>query len=148
MTSAKLRQVYVIVNMENAPVEILEFRQCHAEKTDHICNQVKYKNRTNKDIEALAITMIYFDAFNDKLNGVRGISTGLLKAQGEDAGHWSICVGEPSLVKTAMAFVSAVRFLKNGEVWKTDVGEVVQAAGNTPELNFLLKTEMLEIEKK
>ena len=146
--SAELRQVYVIVNMGNAPVEILESRQCHARKKDHICSQVKYKNRTDKNIEALAITMIYFDAFNDKLDGVRGISTGLLNAQGESAGYWSVYVGEPGFVKTAVAFVSAVRFLRNEEVWKADVDEVVKVAADMPELNFLLETEMLEIEKK
>ncbi len=152
LVSAELTRVYVIVNMDNAPVEISEFGRSSREDSDHISSVVKYKNRTDRDIEALAITMIYYDAFNEKEDGVRGISTELfkgrdyLKATQEHIGGWSI-YGEPSFVKTAIAFVSAVRFL-DGEVWKVDREEVFKTAGNIPELSFLSETKMLEIEKK
>ncbi len=57
---ARLTRVYVIVNMDDAPVEILEFRKSSREDEDHISSVVKYKKRTDRDIEALAITMIYY----------------------------------------------------------------------------------------
>jgi len=146
LLSARLTRVYLIVNMDNAPVEISEFGMSSREGSDHISSVVKYKNRTDRDIEALAITMIYYDVFNEKEGGVRGISSELLKATQEDIGGWSI-YGESSFVKTAIAFVSTVRFL-DGEVWKVDREEVFKTAGNIPELSFLSETKMLEIEKK
>ena len=146
LLSARLTRVYLIVNMDNAPVEISEFGRSSREDSDHISSVVKYKNRTDRDIDALAITMIYYDAFNEKEDGVRGISTELVKATQEDRGGWSI-YGEASFVKTAIVFVNAVRFL-DGEVWKVDREEVFKRAGNIPELSFLSETKMLEIEKK
>jgi len=144
--SAKLTRVYVIVNMDNTPIEILSSIQLGREDEDEIGSVVRYKNRTDRDIEALGITIIYYDAFNEKEDGVRGISTEFLKAHQEGIGRWSI-YGEPSFVKTAMAFVSAARFL-DGEVWKADIKEVLKKAENIPELSFLSETKMLEVEKK
>jgi len=146
VVSAKLTRIYVIVNTDNAPVEILEFGKSYGKDEDHISSVVEYKNRTDRDIEALAITMIYYDAFNEKEDGVRDISTRLLKAGQEDSGGWSI-YGEPSFVKTTMAYVNAARFL-DGEVWKADKEEVFRVAGDIPELSFLSETKMLEIDKK
>lgn len=146
LASAKLSRIYVIVNMDNAPIEISEFGRSSREDEDHISSVVKYRNRTNRDIEALTITMTYYDAFDEKEDGVRGISTELLKAGQETRGGWSI-YGEPSFVKTAMTFVNAVRFL-DGEVWKADKGEIFTAAARIPELSFLSETEMIEVEKK
>lgn len=127
LASAQFIRVYVIVNTDSAPVEILEFGQYLSEKPDHISSVVKYENRTDRDIEALAIIMIYYDAFNDKQDGTIGISTPLLKAHRRDSGLWSI-YGKPDFVKTAMTFVSAVRFL-DGEVWKAEIDEVIKTAG-------------------
>jgi len=143
---ADLTRIYIIVNMDNAPIEILEFGKYVREDEDHISSVVEYKNTTDRDIEALIISMIYFDAFNEKEDGVRGMSTRLLKAHQEESGGWST-YGEPSFVKTAMAYVSAVRFL-DGEVWKADRSEVIRMAGKIPELSFLSEIEMIEIEKK
>lgn len=90
--------------------------------------------------------MIYYDAFNEKEDGVKGISTDLLKATQTDKGGWST-YGKPGFVKTAMTFVSAVRFL-DGEIWKADIEEVTKVAAKLPGLDFLSETAMLEIEKK
>lgn len=49
--------------------------------------------------------------------------------------------------KTAIAYVSAVRFV-DGEVWKADTKKVIETAGDMPELSFLSRIEMLEIEKE
>jgi len=143
---ARLNRIYVIVNMDNAPIEISEFGKYRAEDEDHISSVVKYNNKTGRDIEALAITMIYFDAFNEKEDGVKGISTDRLNAHKEDSGGWST-YGEPGFVKTAMAYVSAVRFL-DGEIWKADTDEVFKIAGKIPELSFLSETEMIEVKKE
>ncbi len=94
----------------------------------------------------MAITMMYYDAFEEKEDGVRGISTDLLKASEQARAGWSI-YGNPDFVKTAIAFVSAVRFL-DGEVWRADIDEVIEAAGNMPGLSFLSEAKMLEIEKE
>ncbi len=147
LASARLTRVYVIVNMDDAPVEILEFGKSSGEDEDHIISVVKYKRRTDRDIEALAITMVYYDAFDEKQDGVIGISTYRLATELENTGAWSI-YGEPDLVKTAIAFVSAVRFWPDGEIWKADIDEVFRIAGDMPELSFLSRTEMLEIEKE
>lgn len=144
---AGLTRVYVIVNMDDAPVEILEFGKSSREDEDHIISVVKYKKRTDRDIEALAITMVYYDAFDEKQDGVIGISTYRLATELENTGAWSI-YGEPDFVKTAIAFVSAVRFWPDGEVWRADTEKVIETAGDMPELSFLSETEMLEIEKE
>ena len=144
---AGLTRVYVIVNMDDAPIEILEFGKSSGEDEDHIISVVKYKRRTDRDIEALAITMLYYNAFNEKQDGVRGISTYRLVTELENTWAWSI-YGKPDLVKTAIAFVSAVRFWPDGEIWKADIDEVFRIAGNMAELSFLSETEMLEIEKE
>jgi len=144
--SAELTRIYVIVNIESAPIEILEFGKYVREDEDHIFSVVKYRNKTDRDIEALEITMIYYDAFNEKEDGVRGVSTDILKAHQSNIGGWSI-YGKPSFVKTAMAFVSAVRFL-DGEVWRADLEEVMKRATEMSELSFLSEAKMLEIEKK
>lgn len=146
LASAKLTRIYVIVNMDNAPIEILDFGRSRREDEDYISSVVEYKNKTDRDIEALAITMIYYDAFNEKEDGVKGISTDLLKATQRRTGGWST-YGEPGFVKTAMAFISAVRFL-DGEVWEADIEEVIKVASKLPGLEFLSETTMLEIEKK
>lgn len=146
LASAKLTRIYVIVNMDDAPIEILEFGKYRGEDSDHISSVVEYKNKTDRGIEALAITMIYYDAFNEKEDGLKGISTDLLKAGQQDSGAWST-YGKPSFVKTAMTFVSAVRFL-DGEIWKADIEEVIKVASKLPELDFLSETAMLEIGKK
>jgi len=146
VVSAKLTRVYVIVNMDNAPIQILEFGRYYKEDEDHISSVVKYWNKTDRDIEASVITMIYYDAFNEKEDGVKGISTDFLKAQGQDSGGWST-YGKPYFVKTAIAFVSAVRFI-DGEVWRADTKEVIKVASEMPQLDFLSETKMLEIEKK
>jgi len=143
---AGLTRVYVIVNMDDAPIEILEFGKYRGEDEDHISSVVEYKNKTDRDIEALAITMIYYDAFNEKEDGLMGISTDLFKATEARRGQWST-YGEPGFVKTAIAYVSAVRFI-DGEVWKADTEKVIETAGKMPELSFLSRTEMLEIEKE
>lgn len=145
--SAKLTRIYIIVNMDNAPVEILEFGGYIGEEKNYISSVVQYKNKTERSIEAVAITMIYYDAFNEKEDGVRGISTDLLGPHLEFRGMWSI-YGKPEFVKTAIAYVSAVRFNLSGEVWQADINEVVKAAGKLPGLEFLSETAMLEIEKK
>lgn len=143
---AGLTRVYVIVDVENAPVEILEFGKSRGEDEDHISSVVKFKNRTDRDIEALAITMVYYDAFNEKQDGIMGIFTDPLYANRQRNAGWSI-YGEPRFVKTAVAYVSAVRFI-NGEIWKADMEKIMEAAGKRAELSFLSKTEMLEIEKE
>jgi len=146
--SAKLTRIYVIVNMDNAPVEILEFGKWGRAEADEdrIASIAEYKNKTDRDIKALAITMMYYDAFEEKEDGVKGISTDLLKASEQNRSGWSI-YGKPNFVKTAIAFVSAVRFL-DGEVWRADIDEVIEAAGNMPGLSFLSEAKMLEIEKE
>ncbi len=144
--AAGLARDYVIVNMDDAAVEILEFGRYQGEDEDHIFSVVQYKNRTARYIEASAITMIYYDAFNEKQGGLRGISTDRLGPYVETRGGWST-YGEPDFVKTAIAYVSAIRFI-NGEIWKADMEKVMEAAGNMPELSFLSETEMLEIEKE
>ena len=143
---AGLTRVYVIVNMDDAPIEILEFGKYRGEDEDHIFSVVEYRNKTDRDIEASAIAMVYYDAFNEKQEGVRGISTDVLKATQVVRGGWST-YGEPSFVKTAIAYVSAVRFI-DGEIWKADTKKVVETAGDMPGLSFLSETEMLEIEKE
>ena len=90
--------------------------------------------------------MIYYDAFNEQQDGMRGIATDLFKAGETRRGGWST-YGEPGLVKTAIAYVSAVRFI-NGEIWKADTKKVIETAGTMPELSFLSRAEMLEIEKE
>lgn len=55
---------------------------------------------------------------------------------------------EEKMKKTAVAFVSAVRFWPDGEVWKADIDEVFRTAVNMSGLSFLSETIMLEIEKK
>ena len=144
---ARLTRVYVIVNMDDAPVEILEFGKSSREDEDHISSVVRYRKRTDRDIEALAITILYYDAFDEKQDGVIGISTYRLATELENTGAWSI-YGKPDFVKTAIAFVSAVRFWPDGEVWKADIDEVFRTAANMPGLSFLSRTEMLEIEKE
>lgn len=59
---------------------------------------------------------------------------------------WST-YGEPRFVKTAIAYVSAARFV-DGEAWKADTKKVIETAGDMPELSFLSRTKMLEIEKE
>ncbi len=145
IASAKLARVYVIVNMDDAPIEILVFGKSQGEDEDHISSVVKFKNRTDRDIEALAITMVYYDAFNEKQDGIMGIFTDPLYANRQRNAGWST-YGEAAFVKTAIAYVSAVRFI-DGEVWKADIKKVIETAGNMPELSFLSETEMLEIEK-
>jgi len=145
-SSAKLSRNYVIVNMDSAPIEILEFGRYIQEDEDHISSVVRYINRTKKSIEAVAIAIIYYDPFDEKEDGVRGISTDILGPQVETSVGWSI-YGEPELVKTATAYVSAVRF-RDGEIWKADTKEVIKEAGKLPKLEFLSETTMLEIEKK
>lgn len=149
-------RVCVIVNTDNAPVEILEFERWYAgEDETHISSKLKYKNKTDRDIEALAITIIYYNLFNDKEDEVKGVSTKPLKAQTWNIGRWStgwvavpasqtgLCFddlnplyGRPNFVKTAIAFVSAIRFL-DGEVWKADIDEVFKMAADLPGLEFL-----------
>ena len=146
VVSAKLTRVYLIVNMDNAPIQILEFGRYYKEDEDHISSVVKYWNKTDRDIEASAITMIYYDAFNEKEDGVKGISTDFLKALGQHTGGWST-YGKPYFVKIAIAFVSAVRFI-DGEVRRADIKEVIKVASEMPQLDFLSETKMLEIEKK
>jgi len=141
---AELQRVYVIVNHANAPVTITAFGKYKYEDDTHISSVVEYTNTTGRDIEALAITMVYFDAFNEREDGVRGISTDTLPAGQQDKGAWST-YGNPGFVKTAMAFVSAVRFA-DGEVWLADMEDVLQEAALLPGLRFLSETEMLEIE--
>ena len=142
---ARLTRVYVIVNMADAPIEILAFGRSQGEDEDHISSAVQYQNITDRQIEAFAITIIYYDAFNEKEAGVRGIDDDLQPGQ-IWRGGWSI-YGEPRFVKTAIAYVSAVRFI-NGEIWKADTKKVIETAGDMPELSFLSETEMLEIEKE
>ncbi len=142
---ARLTRVYAIVNMDDAPVEIEYFGAYLGEK-DRITSVVQYKNRTERSVEAVATAMIYYGPFNEKEDGVRCISTDILGPNVEFRGKWSI-YGDPELVKTAIAYVSAVRFI-DGEVWKADTEKVVETAGNMPELSFLSRTEMLEIEKE
>ena len=78
-------RIHVIVNADDAPIEILEFRRYYPDEDEnHISSEVEYKNRTDRDIEALAITIIYYNLFNNKEAGVKGISTKLLKAQKVD----------------------------------------------------------------
>ncbi len=143
---ADLTRVYVIVNMDDAPIEILKFGESPAADFDEILSAVRYKNRTDRNIEAYAITMIYYNAFNEKEDGRRGISTTLLRARQQISSEWFGFRGI-SLVKTAIAYVSAVRFI-DGEVWKADIEDVFRIAGNMPELSFLSEIEMLEIEKE
>ena len=131
--------------MDDAPIEILVFGKSQGEDDDHISSIVQYQNITDRHIEAFGITMIYYDAFNEREAGVRGISDDL-KPRRISSGGWSI-YGEPRFVKTAVAYVSVVRFI-NGEIWKADIEKVMEAAGNRPELSFLSTTEMLEIEKE
>ncbi|MGB2983519.1 MAG: hypothetical protein WBC63_06630 [Candidatus Bipolaricaulia bacterium] len=142
---AELQRVYVIVNHADAPITITGFGKYRNEDDTHISSVIEYTNATSRDIEALAITMIYFDAFNEREDGVKGISTDALPARQQDTGAWST-YGNPGFVKTAMAFVSAVRFL-DGEVWHADMEDVLQEAALLPGLSFLSQTEMLEIEK-
>lgn len=143
-----ITRIYVLVNTDNAPIEILSFGKGHTESRGSFSGEVQYKNRTDRDIEALAITMVCYDVFNDEQGFDRGVEVfpTPLKAGEED----SICLavaGESSIVKTVMAFVSAVRFL-DGEVWKVDTKKFTEIAGNMPELSFLSALEMLQIEKK
>ncbi len=142
---ARLIRVYVAVNMDNAPIEILGFGRSREEDEDHIFSIVEYQNITDRQIEAFAITIIYYDAFNEKQAGVRGIDDDLQPGQ-IWRGGWSI-YGEPRFAKTAIAYVSAVRFL-DGEIWKADTEKVFETAGDMPELSFLSETKMLEIEKE
>ena len=139
-----LQRVYVIVNHADSPIEITGFGKYAYEDDNRIASVVEYRNRTERSIEALAITMIYFDAFNEREDGVKGISADLLRAHSEDTGVWST-YGTPGFVKTAMAFVSAVRFL-DGEVWWADVEEVLEEAADLAGLEFLSQKEMLVID--
>jgi len=142
---AELTRVYVEVNMDNSPIEITSFGQYRYEDSSHISSVVGFVNNSERAIEALAITMIYYDPFNDREDGVRGIFTDILDAHQGGSGTWST-YGTPGFVKTAMAFVSAVRFV-DGEVWKANPADVVARAERIPELSFLSQTEMIEIGK-
>ncbi len=143
--AADLTRVYVMVDMANAPIEILEFGKSRGEGGPFLTEEIEYKNKTDRDIEALAITMIYYDAFNETEGGLRSISIDLLKATQAGRLLWSMYGSR--FVKTAIAYVSAVRFV-DGEVWKADTKKVIETAGDMPELSFLSETEMLEIEKE
>lgn len=153
--SKAITRVCVIVNTDDAPVEILEFKRYYPDEDEnHISSELKYKNKTDRDIEALAITIIYYNLFNDKEDEVKGVSTKLLKAQKVNRGRWSTgwvavlapqglrfddlnpLFGRPNFVKTAIAFVSTIRFL-DGEVWKADIDEVFKIAADLPGLEFL-----------
>lgn len=146
LSLAELQRVYVIVNLDNAPVSITEFGKYIHEDDTHISSVVGYLNRSDRDIEALAVTTIYYDAFNEREDGIRGISTDILRAHQDERSAWST-YGKPSFVKTAMAFVSAVRFM-DGEVWWADLNDIIGEAAKLPGLEFLSKTEMLEIEEE
>jgi hypothetical protein len=143
----QLRRDYVFVNLPGAPVQITAFGQAKYEEENRIKSVVQYRNVTTRAIEAAEITMIYFNPFNDKEAGVRGITTDLLGPGQEEVGSWSV-YGTPSLVKTAMAFVSAVRFADNGEVWRTDVAALEKAAAALPILGFLTGVESLTVDEK
>ncbi len=75
--TAGLARVYVIVNMDDAPVEILEFGRYQRKGENRIASVVDYKNITDRQIEAFAITIIYYDAFDEKQVGVRDIDDDL-----------------------------------------------------------------------
>ncbi len=143
-----ITRIYVLVNTDNAPVEILSFGKGYSEPPGSFSGEVEYKNRTDRDIEALAITMVCYDVFNDEQGFDRGVFVfpTPLKA-GEEGSIYLAVAGESSIVKTAMTFVSAVRFL-DGEVWKPDMEQVLEIAKDIPQLSFLSEIEMLEIEKK
>jgi len=91
------------------------------------------------------ITIIYFDAFNERLAGANGVSTDRMAAGSEDTGAWSK-YGTPGFMKTGMAFVSAVRFL-DGEVWLADTDDVLDIAQNLTGLEFLFQTDVFEVEE-
>jgi len=146
----EITRIYVLVNTDDAPVEVLSFGKGYAEPQGFFFGEVKYKNRTDREIEALAITMICYDVFNEQQGFDRCVDVFPipLKAgeEGSISGYLAV-PGESSIVKTAVTFISAVRFI-DGEVWKADIEDVFKIAGDMPELSFLSETEMLEIEEK
>jgi len=83
LSLAELQRVYVIVNLDNAPVSIVEFGKYIREDDTHISSVVEYLNRSDRDIEALAITMIYYDAFNEREDGVKGTSFVRIRTSGQ-----------------------------------------------------------------
>lgn len=136
-----ITRIYVLVNTDDAPVEILAFGKVHVEPWDCFSGEVEYENRTDRDIEALAITMVCYDVFNDQQGFDRGVDVFPTPLKpGEEGSIYLAVAGESSIIKTAVAFISAVRFL-DGEVWEVDIlavyRGVVRIARNIPELSFL-----------
>jgi len=142
---ARLRRVNVALNPDDTPIKLLSIEDdVKIDYVDRIDSVVDYVNTTDRDVEALAITIVYFDAFDEQLCGTRVICTDGL-APGDGNGSRCIIVGPPGFVKTAVAFVSAVRFL-DGEVWHADIALVLETASLHDELKFLDCPELLEIE--
>ncbi len=138
----EITRIFVLVNTDDAPVEILSFENPVYWKSPRY--GVEYKNRTDRDIEALAIIAVCYDVFNNEQGFSRDVNAfpTSLKAGKESSISLSLwTAGISEIIKTVMTFISAVRFL-DGEVWEVDYFEVFETTVNMSELSFIDPTEI------
>src|SRR5262249_16667958 len=104
-----------------------ESRSSYLSHADQIRHATTYKNTSGKDIVAIQIGFVAFDAFNNLLGGFTGWKIDKIGNDTTKSGEWAQSLYSGFTFRkygTGAAYVKAVRFA-DGSIWQTDMQQVV-----------------------
>ncbi len=118
----------LIIDQPEAPVLITRYtaRQIGTGKVESGINyRVEYRNRSERQVEAIEVGIVAFDIWNEYLDKLMATDLDSLGSGKSGDGSW---IHDPSaafLFHTGVAYVSRVRF-DNGDIWTADLEAVAE----------------------
>lgn len=117
----------ITIAAPGAPLELTWFQTGYTPSSDttphgSIAFRAQVENRTTQAVLAYGITFFAFDAFNEPLGGMTGVSMNTVRAGSNETGNWSY---EPLAAFRFEKYGTGVAILKmarmaDGTVWKVD----------------------------
>ena len=124
-----------------------EFRSSYGSHADQIMHAATYQNISGKDIVAIQIGFVAFDAFNNLIGGFSGWSIDKIAKDATKDGKWTQTVYLAFTFDkygTGVAYIRAVRFA-DGSIWQADMTQVL---AGLQKFEKDLKKEDIEEKKK
>ena len=129
VVSAELEPVAVIVAQPSAPLlitelEVVPFSAAGSNTgIEGVRWEVDYQNASDRQIVALRVGFVSFNAFNEYMFRFEGYLTKDIDAGRTDDGDWTQRRLGAFAFHTGVVYVDRVRFA-NGDIWVADLGPV------------------------
>jgi hypothetical protein len=126
---AAIKPVTKIVAQPGAPVEISAYTANYEPRSSQyvtrgIHHDLKYTNKSTKEIAAIQVGLVSFDVWNEYLTRTNGLDSDTLPPGKSSGGSWVASTYADFSFLTGVAYVNRVRFV-DGEIWTADQRQIL-----------------------